>query len=256
MQRYFIPDEQWRDNRVTINGDDAHHILRVMRMQIDDKIICNPPNSKGAICRITDINDSLVIAEVQEWIERESELPVYVTIAQGLPKGDKMDLVLQKGTELGAAAFIPFRADRSVVKWDEKKAEKKLTRFAKIVKEASEQSHRNHLPEIKPAMNLKELITESESYQVKIFAYEEEAKTGQFKSFASVVNKLIPGESILICIGPEGGFSSNEVTTLIENNFIPVRFGPRILRTETAALYGLASISYHMEELEGQSCQQ
>ncbi|WP_010097059.1 16S rRNA (uracil(1498)-N(3))-methyltransferase [Ornithinibacillus scapharcae] len=256
MQRYFIPDDQWKNNRVTITGDDAHHIIRVMRMQQDDRIICNPKSSKGAICRIIDIKDSMVIAEVEEWIEKESELPVYVTIAQGLPKGDKMDLVLQKGTELGASGFIPFQAERSVVKWDVKKAEKKITRFAKIVKEASEQSHRNHLPEIKPAMDLQELLVESESYQVKIFAYEEEAKTNEFQSFATVVSKLNMGDRVLICVGPEGGFSPQEVITLKKHHFIPVRFGPRILRTETAALYGLASISYHMEELEGQSCQQ
>lgn len=256
MQRYFISDEQCQNNRVTITGDDAHHIIRVMRMQIDDKIICNPPQTTGAICRITEINDSSVFAVIEEWIDKESELPVYVTIAQGLPKGDKMDFVLQKGTELGASAFIPFQADRSVVKWDRKKAEKKLTRFEKIVKEASEQSHRNYLPEIKPAMSLQALVKESESYQVRIFAYEEEAKTGEFTSFASVVSKLNTGDNVLICVGPEGGFSEQEVVTLKDHHFIPVRFGPRILRTETAALYGLASISYHMEELEGQSCQQ
>lgn len=176
MQRYFVPTENWRNDTVVIAGDDAHHIVRVMRMQVDDRIICNPPDSKGAICKIVQMDTDSVTAEVVEWLERDSELPVYVTIAQGLPKGDKMDLVLQKGTELGASAFIPFQADRTVVKWDAKKEEKKLTRYRKIIKEASEQSHRNHLPEIKPAMKLKQLIEESNTYHVRLFAYEEEAK--------------------------------------------------------------------------------
>ncbi|MBS3679535.1 16S rRNA (uracil(1498)-N(3))-methyltransferase [Ornithinibacillus massiliensis] len=250
MQRYFVPTENWRNDTVVIEGDDAHHMLRVMRMQVDDRIICNPPASKGAICKIVQMDTDSVTAKVVEWLDRDSELPVYVTIAQGLPKGDKMDLVLQKGTELGASAFIPFQADRSVVKWDAKKEEKKLTRYRKIIKEASEQSHRNHLPEIKPAMKLKQFIEESNTYHVRLFAYEEEAKTASFQSFASVVSKLNKGERVMICIGPEGGFSTDEVDTLKEHNFIPVRLGPRILRTETAALYALASISYHLEELE------
>ena len=247
MQRYFIPEEYWNEEIVTIDGEDAHHIVRVMRMQIGDKIICNPPNANGAICVITQTEDKSVTAEVIEWLDDNAELPVYVTIAQGLPKGDKMDLVLQKGTELGASAFIPFQAKRSVVKWDARKADKKITRYAKIVKEASEQSHRSHLPEIKPAMNLTELIKESETYQVKIIAYEEEAKTNTFQSYASIISELNQGDKILICIGPEGGFSPEEVHTLKENYFRPVRFGPRILRTETAALYALACISYHLE---------
>jgi 16S rRNA (uracil1498-N3)-methyltransferase len=251
MQRYFIPEENWNNDMVVIDGDDAHHIIRVMRMQIDDKIICNPPHSKAAICIIKQIGNDTITAEVVEWMEKDAELPVQVTIAQGLPKGDKMDWILQKGTELGATAFIPFQSERSVVKWDAKKAEKKLVRYAKIVKEASEQTHRNQLPEIKPAMSLKQLIEESTTYQVRLIAYEEEAKTASFQSFANIVSKLKAGDKILICIGPEGGFSPVEVDSLKEHSFLPVRLGPRILRTETAALYALASISYHLEELEG-----
>ncbi|WP_026906235.1 16S rRNA (uracil(1498)-N(3))-methyltransferase [Paucisalibacillus globulus] len=252
MQRYFIPDENWNSEIVTIDGDDAHHIIRVMRMQIGDEIICNPPNTNGAICKITEIEEHWVTAEVIEWQDRNVELPVFVTIAQGLPKGDKLDFIFQKGTELGASAFIPFQAKRSVVKWDAKKADKKIARYAKIIKEASEQSHRSRIPEIKPVLKLQELLKESESYQLKIIAYEEEAKTKIFQSYASIISQLKTGDSVIICIGPEGGFSSEEVQKLKEHQFIPVRFGPRILRTETAALYALASISYHFEELGGQ----
>lgn len=251
MQRYFIRAENWNDHFVTIDEDDAHHIIRVMRMQIDDKIICNSPSGRAAICTIVQLDTKEVTAEVVEWLETSSELPVYVTIAQGLPKGDKMDFVLQKGTELGARAFIPFEAERSVVKWDAKKQDKKLARYAKIVKEASEQSHRNYLPEVKPVMTLVQLLQESESYDVKIFAYEEEAKTKHFHSFARIVKQLEMNNKVMICIGPEGGFSPDEVQQLKNHDFIPVRLGPRILRTETAALYALSSISYHLEELEG-----
>ncbi|GGA68732.1 16S rRNA (uracil(1498)-N(3))-methyltransferase [Ornithinibacillus halotolerans] len=256
MQRYFVPENNWQSNSVSIDGEDAHHIIRVMRMQIGDEIICNTPQGQSATCKISMIQEKEVVAEIIGWLDKSSELPVFVTIAQGLPKGDKMDLVLQKGTELGAKAFIPFQAERSVVKWDSRKVEKKLSRYAKIVKEASEQSHRNYLPEIKSVMNLQALIMESKRYDVKIIAYEEEAKTDTFRSFASIVKSLSKDSKVLVCIGPEGGLSMEEVNKLKEYDFIPVRLGPRILRTETAALYVLSSISYHLEELEGLSCQQ
>ncbi|MUK87081.1 16S rRNA (uracil(1498)-N(3))-methyltransferase [Ornithinibacillus sp. L9] len=249
MQRYFIPAEGWQDQYVTISGDDAHHIIRVMRYQKDDQIICNHPDTNAAICRITEIEDGVVYLVIEKWLDENVELPVQVTIAQGLPKGDKLDLVLQKGTELGAYGFIPFKADRSVVKWDNKKEKKKQERFTKIVKEASEQSHRNRIPVVYNPMNLTELIEESAHYSVKIFAYEEEAKVSEYLSFSKIVSQLSKKDRVLVCIGPEGGFSLDEVEKLKTHGFMAVRLGPRILRTETAPLYVLASISYHTEEL-------
>lgn len=249
LQRYFVAEANWNNDQVHITNDDANHIIRVMRFQIDDQIICNHTNGQAALCRITAINQDYVVANVEEWLEENVELPIAVTIAQGLPKGDKMDMIFQKGTELGASSFIPFEAERSIVKWDKKKMEKKLIRFAKIVKEASEQSHRNKVPVIHPKMNITELIQVSKQYNVKVFAYEEEAKTSQFKSFSNVLTKLKLHDQMLICVGPEGGFTRAEADELIKNGFISVRLGPRILRTETAALYALACISYQIEEL-------
>lgn len=249
LQRYFVPSENWTDNRVIITDDDAHHINRVIRSRTGDEIICNHPNGKAAVCRITGIEKEKVDTTISEWLEESVEPLIDVTIAQGLPKSDKLEFVLQKGTELGAAAFIPVQADRSVVIWDEKKAEKKMKRYAKIIKEASEQSHRNKIPTVKNVTPLTKLVSESNDYDIKLFAYEEEAKTVDFQSFGKAVSTMRPGDRILIVIGPEGGFSSREAESLKQNKFIPVRLGPRILRTETASLYALASISYHFEEL-------
>jgi len=249
LQRYFIPEEDWKDDKILIKGDDQHHITRVMRLNVSDQIICVHPSSYVAICKITNINESYVEAMIEQDLHEDKELPVSITIAQGLPKGEKLDFVLQKGTELGAAAFIPFQADRSVVKWDHKKFSKKKQRFTKIIKEASEQSHRNKQPMITSFMTLPELIEESKRYDKKIFPYEEEAKGSDHQLFGDVVNGIKKGDKVLVCIGPEGGFSQKEVDMLKENDFLPVRLGPRILRTETAALYVLASVSYHFEEL-------
>lgn len=252
MQRYFVSQDNWEGNQVLIKGEDVRHIAKVMRLHPGDKIICNHPEGRAAVCIITSIETDTVHAVAEEWLEEAAELPVKVTIAQGIPKSDKFDFVLQKGTELGAHAFIPFRAKRSVVVWDKKKEEKRIQRFLKIVKEAGEQSHRSKLPLVKQAMTVSELLTESADYDKKLFAYEEAAKANAHQSFGTIVNNLKQGESVLICIGPEGGFSPEEAALLKENGFDSVRLGPRILRTETAALYALASISYHFEELRCQ----
>ncbi|ASK63148.1 16S rRNA (uracil(1498)-N(3))-methyltransferase [Virgibacillus phasianinus] len=249
MQRYFVPEDNWQDDRLTITGDDAHHIIRVMRGEIGDELICNHPSGFAVLGEVMALEQQEVAVFIKSKLEEKVELPVYVTIAHGLPKGDKLEYVLQKGTELGASAFIPFKADRSIVKWDGKKASKKMARFAKIVKEASEQSHRNRIPQVSSIMGIEELIAETMDYDVKIFAYEEEAKTDQFVSFSKIVSKLRMNQQIVVCIGPEGGFSDKEVTLLKKNDFHSVRLGPRILRTETAPLYVLASISYQLEEL-------
>ena len=250
MQRSFIlEDAQWTDETVTIIGEDVHHIHRVMRSQPGDKIICTGSNGTAAICAIEEISSEQVKVRIIEWIQQNVELPINVTIAQGLPKGDKFELILQKGTELGAASFIPFKAERSIVVWDEKKLRKKQQRFEKIVKEASEQSHRSVIPSIQKSVTLKQLLGLGKQYDACIFAYEEEARTDEFHSFASVLKNMKEGMRLLICIGPEGGFSESEAKALKEHEFHPVRFGPRILRTETAALYALSSISYHFEEL-------
>lgn len=249
LQRYFIPEQDWNEDNVIVKGQDAHHLARVMRKNIGDHIICNHTKGKAAICEIDKIEKEVVQLHVVEWLEENVELPISVTIAQGLPKGDKLELVLQKGTELGASAFIPFQSKRSVVNWDKRKSEKKIQRFKKIVKEASEQCHRNQIPDVFHPMSMKQLIEESKSADVKIYAYEEEARLEKFQSFSTIVKKLKKGQNMLVVIGPEGGFAREEAELFNKNGFIPVRLGPRILRTETAALYALASVSYQFEEL-------
>ncbi|MFD1066336.1 16S rRNA (uracil(1498)-N(3))-methyltransferase [Oceanobacillus locisalsi] len=251
MQRYFISKEQVTDQTVKITGEDVHHITKVMRNKPGDEVICNTDDGYAARCKIIEVHDIEVQAEIENWLNETAELPVEVTVAQGIPKGDKFEWILQKGTELGAATFIPFAADRSVAKWDDQKFSKKAKRFRKILKEASEQSHRNRIPELSPVMQLKALIEESASYTVKLFAYEEEAKGDieERSTFAAALNNLSDGDRVLLVIGPEGGISEQEAKLLKEAGFQAIRLGKRILRTETAALYALAGISYQMEEL-------
>jgi 16S rRNA (uracil1498-N3)-methyltransferase len=247
MQRYFVKNEQFTDNKAVVIGDDARHIARVMRMSKGDKVICCNEKGQSSLCEIEDISDDEVNLRVVEWLDEAKELPIEVTIANGLPKGDKLELVIQKGTELGASAFIPFMADRSIVKWDSKKGAKKVERWSKIAKEAAEQAHRTKVPEVLEPASLRELLQKSEAYDYKIVAYEEEAKLGEKSNLASVLSNIEQGQSLLVVIGPEGGLSDNEVESFKDNGFVICGFGPRILRTETAPLYVLAAVSYHTE---------
>src|SRR5699024_5244360 len=236
------------DEKLIITHDDAHHMINVMRMDVGDTVICQLSDRRTAIAAITEIVDKTVHLQVQEWVEEDNELPIEVTIAQGLPKGTKMELIVQKGTELGAHHFRILEMDRSVAKWNDKSGKKKLARYEKIIKEASEQCHRNLIPTISGAESLKQLLAEREQYDLVLFAYEAEAKQASDNTFGKAIAKIKQDDKVLILIGPEGGFSEREVETLIEHDCQPVRLGKRILRTETAALYALANLSYHFEE--------
>lgn len=249
MQRYFVPNEQFQANTVTITGDDARHIVRVMRMRPGDEIILCNHSGQAYAARITSIHETgSVSADIVSPLDQRPELPVHVTVAQGLPKGDKLDLIVQKGTELGAREFWLFPSERSVVKWEgAAKVERKLGRLHKIAKEAAEQSHRNFIPAIRKHEGLEDLINESRRYEHKLVAYEEDAKTGRTKGLPELFRRIRPGESLIAVIGPEGGFTAREVSALERAGFHRCSFGRRILRTETAPLYLLSSVSYYFE---------
>lgn len=249
MQRYFL-EESFTGSRFFLSGEDLHHITRVMRMKEGDHIVCVLPDGRSAVCAIAEITGERIAADIVEWEEGSAELPVRVAIASGLPKGDKLEWIIQKGTELGAHEFVPFIAARSIVKWDERKAEKKVERWQKIAKEAAEQSHRSQQPQVFHPKSLNQLLERSREYTHKLIAFEEEAKQGEAAILAQTLGSIKAGESILIAFGPEGGFSNEEVELFQSRGFLPCGLGPRILRTETAPLYVLAAVSYHLELLE------
>lgn len=247
MQRYFLKQFPKDEHEVLFEGEDVYHISRVMRMNPGDQVYAVFPNNQAAIVRLENISGTEVTGSIVQWLDEEKELPVDVCIASGLPKGDKLELVIQKGTELGAARFIPFHAARSVVKWDDKKANKKRERWTKIAKEAAEQSHRNRVPDVDMPVSFQKLIEMSNEFTYKIFAFEEVAKKGEAKGFHQVLNKMNEHDKLLIVFGPEGGLSEKEAESMEQSGFIPCGLGPRILRTETAPLYVLSAISYHFE---------
>lgn len=247
MQRYFVPENHFTEKRVTITGADSRHIQKVMRMKPSDAIICANNKGDAYLCEIEYLDEDQVHATIKNRLTADPELPIDVTIAQGIPKADKFDAIIQKGTECGAVQFIPFQAERSVAVWKKDKKDKKRLRLEKIAKEAAEQSHRRFIPEIGDPMNLNQLITFSASFTNKMVAFEETAKAGAQAGFPTLLSKMGKGDQLLAVIGPEGGLTSDEARRLEAHGFILCGLGPRILRTETASIYLLSAISYHFE---------
>ncbi|RPF55584.1 16S rRNA (uracil(1498)-N(3))-methyltransferase [Aquisalibacillus elongatus] len=248
MQRYFIPGDQWLDEQVVIRDDDYHHIANVMRMKEETSIIGCKPNGQAYLLTIDQITKGQVDCKIVKELNENNELPIHITLAQGIPKGDKLDYVVQKSTELGISTFIPLQMERTIVKWDHKKEQKKLDRLYKIAKEASEQSHRSLIPDIKPIQPVESLFKQR-TFDHVLVASEFLAKgQDQQQSFKEAINQVHDGDHILLIVGPEGGFTESEIQFLEQNDARSIRLGSRILRTETAPLYALSALSFYFEE--------
>lgn len=230
-----------------IAGENFHHIIHVMRMSVGQQIYLVFDNQVAILAEITRVSETEVIVVERKKEHTEKELPIQVTVASGYPKGDKLEWVVQKGTELGAQAFIGFPAKTSVVKWDHKKIVKKQQRLEKIAIEAAEQSHRQVAPSVSLLENFQSLIDKFPTYDYVVIAYEESAKAGERSYFATLLKEMVPGQHLLLIFGPEGGFTKEEIRKFQEHNAELCGLGPRILRTETAPLYALSAISYQFE---------
>ena len=236
MQRYFASiDKQYI---VHLSPDDEHHVLHVMRMKKGDEIeVVN--QQKLFLCRLDEVNP-LKVSVIHE-IASDVELKEDITLLFALTKGDKIDLVLQKATELGVKKVALIQSERTVVKYEEKDLEKKCLRFKKIMKEASEQSHRLIVPEFLGVFNLKKL-PQSALSDINFVAYEKDAS-----DVNNAFSGLKKGQSVSILIGPEGGFSEQEIADATSLGFIRTSLGKRILRAETAAIYALSVLGYLLE---------
>lgn len=232
MQRYFA---EKKGNKLIIKDSDIHHIINVMRMNINDRIEVVYDN-KLHICKITSLNPFDM--EVESVIEDENRLSIDLTIAIGLVKEQKMDLILQKLTELGVSKIIPVNMERSIVKLDKERFKKKKERWLTICKEASEQSKRTNIPEITDIMSVKDLI--KLDYDLKLVASTKE-KNKLINYYLQNINSYA---KIIMVIGPEGGISDREEAFLNENGYELTSFGNLIFRVETAAIYAGAIFNY------------
>lgn len=244
MQQYFVNGRA--ENPVTITDKDTvKHMFNVMRLAEEDEVVLVFDDGIKRLARVTD--SAAHSLKIIEELDDNVEMPVQVTIASGFPKGDKLDLVTQKATELGAHAIWAFPADWSVVKWDGKKLAKKEDKLAKIALGAAEQSKRNLVPEVKLFESKPDFQATLADFDKVFIAYEETAKAGELATLARELADLERGQKILFIFGPEGGISPKEIEAFEEAGGIKVGLGPRIMRTETAPFYALSAVSYATE---------
>jgi 16S rRNA (uracil1498-N3)-methyltransferase len=251
MQRYFVPPERMTGDAVILTGEDARHFAKVLRGKPGDRFIACDGTGRDALAEAVRVGPDAVEASVVRILAENNEPPWRVTVAQSLPKGDKMEIVIQKGTETGAAAFWPFVSRRTVVEYDGAKAEKRLERWRKIAKEAAEQAHRSTVPEVAPVMGWKELLARFSLFDLVLFCYEEEGRRGRgLRSVLAEYRERLGGQPrLLLVIGPEGGFAAEEAEEAARAGAVRTGLGPRTLRAETAAPAALACLSYESGEM-------
>jgi len=243
MPKFFVDKNNIGEKNIEITGDDAKHISAVLRAKVDEEIIICDGYGTDYLCRLIGINKKQVLAEIIKKYENKNEPELKITLYQGLPKGDKMELVIQKCVEIGVDKIIPVITDNTVIKIGEK-AEKKSLRWNKISEAAAKQCGRGKIPRVDKILSFKDAVKASKILDNAIIPYENERKTS-IKEFVKSFN----GKSIGIFIGPEGGFSENEINLCKENDITSVSLGKRILRTETAGLVTSVILLYELEGL-------
>ncbi|KXT75994.1 16S rRNA (uracil(1498)-N(3))-methyltransferase [Streptococcus sp. DD12] len=245
MQQYFIPQDQLTTTVTITDKDSFKHMFTVMRLKADDEVtLVAQDGQKGRYC-VTNPEEGQL--DLLEPLDQNNELPVAVTIACGFSKGDKLDLISQKATELGASAIWGFPGDWSVVKWDSKKLAKRQDKFSKIALGAAQQSKRNQVPQVRLFDQKKDFLSSLSDFDQVLVAYEESAKEGESSQLAQTLEQVQAGQQILLIFGPEGGLSPKEIQAFQDQGAKLIGLGPRILRAETAPLYALSAISYALE---------
>lgn len=249
MSKFFVRDEQIENNIVKIRGADVDYIKKVLKQKVEDEIIvCNSNNEKTYLCDIKKIENEVIECKIVRELE-DFKSNIKVTIMQGLPEKDKMDLVIQKSVELGAFNIQPVEMERCNVKYEEKDKYKKQEKWQKIAEVSAKQCDRNFIPKVAGIKSLKDICKMLFKYDVVILTYEKEEKIKLSEVLKVMKEKYGENEiKIAVIIGPEGGLSSREVEMIQENkNVVTVTLGKRILRTETVALNVLSVIMYELE---------
>lgn len=255
MPKFFVKNNQVNNTKITIIGDDVNHIKNVLRLEIDDDInICNVDTKENYTCGITKIDSKSIECTIFNTIESQTEGNILIDIFQGIPKADKMELIIQKSVELGANSIIPVEMKRCVSKIDEKTKSKKISRWQKISEVAAKQCGRDIIPKINDVIKIENICKMIGKYDIVLLAYENE-EINSLKKELHDLKKLNNSNNdnlkIGIIIGPEGGFEKGEVDILQKNGAKVITLGKRILRTETVAFTMLSIIMYELGDLGG-----
>ena len=249
MYHFFVESSQLTPDykKVEITGADYNHIAHVLRMKPGEQFsvsIRDDAEGKELFYEIESIDDNSVIGSLCFVEEVGNELPSKIYLFQGLPKVDKMELIIQKAVELGAFQIIPMASKRCVVKLDEKKAQSKIKRWQAISEAAAKQSKRAIIPEVTMPMTMKQAVEFCRDMDVKLIPYENAEHIDETKK---LIESIKPGQDIAVFIGPEGGFSDEEIELCRANDIKPITLGKRILRTETAGFTIISWLMYHLE---------
>ncbi len=244
MPRFFVLPDAIGEKEILIEGDDAYHIARALRMAVGDIITVADGRMNEYLCRLTHIRDSECLCEIVERRRAASEPPHHITLYMAYPKGDKMETVTQKAVELGASHIVPFESERCIKRPSGDKTDRIATRLSRIAHEASKQCGRAVLPVVEKIQSFSEMLTLSKKHSLTLFCYEGEGATSLKKVLGQYGSEAI---DIGIIIGSEGGFSLKEAELIIKNGAKCVNLGPRILRCETAPDYVLSALSFFYE---------
>ena len=246
MYQFFVEDAQIQENFVLIEGTDVNHIKNVLRMKPGERIRVSNQSGTDCFYTIAEVTDVFVWAEIVEKDEKGTELQNKIYLFQGLPKNDKMELIIQKAVELGVYEVIPVAMKNCVVKLDEKKAQNKVKRWQGIAESAAKQSKRSLIPNVRMPMSFKEAAAFAQDLDVKLVPYENERG---MRATKDVISSIETGQSIAVFIGPEGGFAPEEIA-LVKDDMKLISLGKRILRTETAGMTALSILVYELESKE------
>ena len=244
MYHFFSEHEHIHDTYIDIVGSDVNHIKNVLRLKTGDSLLISSGDNIDYTCHIAQIDEEHIRADIDSVDERGRELASKIYLFQGLPKADKMELVIQKAVELGAFEVIPVAMKRSVVKLDAKKAESKVKRWNAIAESAAKQSKRSILPQVSDVVTFAQAVKMASEMDLKLVPYELAEGMEQTKQ---LIESVKPGQRIAIFIGPEGGFDPEEIRTATEAGIHPITLGKRILRTETAGFTTIAWLMYQLE---------
>lgn len=244
MHHFFAEPSQIADGKVTIIGADVNHMKNVLRMKPGERVEISDGDGLRYICVLETFADECVYLRIEDVEADAAELSSKIYLFQGLPKSDKMELIIQKAVELGAFEVIPVVTKRAVVKLDEKKAAKKVQRWNAIAEGAAKQSGRSIVPAVHEVLSYSDALKYAQQMDVRLIPYE---KTSGMEVTRQAVKTIQPGQSVAIFIGPEGGFEETEVEQAKAAGSLPISLGKRILRTETAGLAVLSVLMYHLE---------
>lgn len=245
MYKFFVEPEQIVEDTVFITGEDVNHIVHVLRMKKGEQVLVSTSNDREYLCEITALEEEAVQLKLLDVYGSNRELPIEVTLYQALPKGDKMETVIQKMVELGAVRIVPVVTKRCVVQLDQKKAAKKVARWNAISEAAAKQSKRNKIPEVTMPMSFAEALLDAKKLEAVLIPYENAEGMEQARS---MIDEAAKKRSLGIFIGPEGGFTEQEIEKSQQNGVKPISLGHRILRTETAGMMLMSVIMFATDQ--------